>query len=198
MLPGKLIGGVLENHGSSPIELAPMTDLAIRGEADRHMIGLLRTLMIVEMTSGTRRRCSHERAAAVAPGAFRGSMRALETEARGGLVIERATENLLPALRRVTLFAMAAQLQPVSVILPSDPVALLTFSRRALNDTVQVALATLDGAMPAHQGEIGIVVGLNEISRLFLARFGDSSVDPSEGDPSTKTQNESLNEPRPT
>jgi hypothetical protein len=72
--------------------------------------------------------------------------------------------------------------------------AFLTFSRRARYDTVQVALAALDGAMPAHQGEVGIVVGLNEVSRLLLARFGEASVGPSEKEPSTKTQDESLNE----
>ena len=54
VLPGKRIGGgVLEGHGSSPIDLARMTDLAFRGETGGDMVGLLCALVIRKVTSTT-------------------------------------------------------------------------------------------------------------------------------------------------
>jgi hypothetical protein len=163
-----------------------MTDIAIRGEAGRHMVGLLCALIVVEMTSGTGRRRSHKCAIAVTFGAFSGPMCTLEAKTRHRLVIPRPSDDSLPGLRCVAVFTMVAQLQPVSVILPSDPVALLTFQGCTLYDAVQVTLAAFDGAMPAHQGKVGVIVGLNEVARLLLARFGGSPVNPSEEDSRTE------------
>ena len=102
-------------------------------------------------------------------GALNGSMGTLQPETGHQLVIPRTTNDLLPALRRVTVLALTAQLQTVSVILSSNPVASLTRLGSALDDSVDMALAALDRPVSAHQGEVRVVVGLDEVLWLILA-----------------------------
>ena len=97
----------------------------------------------------------------MALGALNGSMGTLQPKTGHQLVIPRTSNDLLPALRRVTVLALTAQLQTVSVVLSSNPVACFTRLGSALYDSVDMALAALYRPVPAHQGEIRIVVGLD-------------------------------------
>ncbi len=68
--------------------------------------------------------------------------------------------DISPVRGAMTLLALATQLQPVAVILPTFPVTVETGRRRAFVDLVQMARRTLDRAVPSVEGKRRGVVEL--------------------------------------
>jgi len=158
MLTPKRESIVLEDDGSSPVHRARMAGFAFRRETCGDMIRLLDVLVVRKVTSTALSGNTCESALFVTLSAFGGAMSTLQAKTCHHLVIPATTNDLLPALWRVTVLALAAQLQTVSVILSPNPVAGFTCLGSALYDSIDMALSAFHRSVPAHQGEIRIVV----------------------------------------
>ena len=81
------------------------------------------------------------------------------------LMIPPAADELLPAPRCVAVLAVNSELQPVSIVLPPRPVTLFTISRSTCYYPLEMAFAAFHCAVPSHQGEIAVVMSLDEVPR---------------------------------
>jgi hypothetical protein len=114
------------------------------------MIGIGGLVVILHMAVGAIRRQSDESSVSVTVTAFGGTVSALEAKIRPQLVVPRPSHDPFPALWGVAFLAMIPELQTITVILSTDPVALFTRLRRPLENAVEMAITAIHGAMSSH------------------------------------------------
>jgi hypothetical protein len=98
------------------------------------------------------------------------SVLAFQLEAALSLVTESAGKEPLPALGAVAVPAVGAQLQPEDVIRSPRPVAAFAPGRRPLHLSLEVALPAGDQTVFPGEGELRLIVLLEEVPPGFLRR----------------------------
>jgi hypothetical protein len=91
-------------------------------------------------------------------------MGAFDSEAGLELMVPSASLDLFPVPGSVTVIAMLSEPQPITIVLPADPMAFFTFARRAFHHPLEVTIDAFDGSVAADEREVGVVVSPNQVS----------------------------------
>lgn len=155
--------------GRCPSCTAGMAEKAVGREACFQMVRFSGQPVFTNMAFLTRCWCTKS-SCAVTLEAFKRLVNTLEAESRFDRVVPFIRRYPFPVLGAVTVSALKAQGELVAIVLPTRPVAGLAVGRGTFQNTIEMAFTTLDGAMPAGKGKVGLVVLLNSISMSLLLK----------------------------
>jgi hypothetical protein len=159
-----------------------MTQLALGRKSCCNMIWIVRLYVIFLMTAEAVLVFGCKTGLPVALDTIESPVDTLQSITGSSGMIPLVRRDILPGECGVTICAMAAESELISVILTAFPMANLTSRRGSFEDVIQMAFAAGDSPVSSGEGEIGPVVGFNrpffDFLLLFLSQADPMSAEP--------------------